>query len=75
MEHWAAQYEHSNSGTLENKIYLAACYILLCTEDKARAIGAYAIEHKCSIWHANWALGPRTYRCACAPCSGTGVVA
>jgi hypothetical protein len=68
--HWSEQYRSAPSSTLEGKIYLAACYCLssIGDEARARAVGQYAFDHNCSIWHAAWELGPKIYPCACSPC-------
>ena len=66
--HWADQYRDAVSGSLEHKIYLAACF---CSgnESRSRAVGQYAFDHGCAIWHASWALSAKQYPCACSPCA------
>jgi len=67
MSHWAKQYQNAPNDTVERWIYLAAC---CCrgSEDHIRAVGQYAFEHGCGIWHAAWELGDKQNPCYCTPC-------
>jgi len=67
ITHWAEQYRDRPNDSLEYKIFMAACY---CAGDEAhvRAVGIYAFEHNCAIWHAAWELSTKQYPCMCAPC-------
>lgn len=65
--HWADPYRNAPGGSLENKIYLAACYIM-GDEAHVRQVGQFAFDHQCGIWHAASIIGGRLDTCPCSPC-------
>lgn len=66
--HWADEYRDSQAGTLGYWIYVAASTVR-GSEERTRAVAAYAFENNCSIWHAAWALGDQAKPCHCCPCT------
>jgi hypothetical protein len=66
--HWADQYRDAPRGSLENKVYLAACYSQ-GSEDHIREIGRVAFNEHTNIWHAAWVVNGGKGECNCAPCS------
>jgi hypothetical protein len=72
--HWAEPYRNAASGTLEAKLWLAACYIVCCAGRRAeheafcRRVAKIAFDEDCSIWHAAWLAHGSHGECHCAVC-------
>jgi hypothetical protein len=72
--HWAAKYKASKTGTVERRIYLAACSII-CRKGQegehqqvCEAVGKLAHENGYCIWHALYEYRGRKDTCYCVSC-------
>ncbi len=71
--HWADQYRDAKPGTLDHKVFLAACSLAVeHGETVIRTIGRIAFEQNCAIWHAAWLyrseIEHSAVPCMCWPC-------